>query len=224
MLSKLVKQLFNREARDSAQESERSKYRTIWTHEQYRHFSPGLRAMQKFQVVERFRSVEVKTVLDAGCGSGKLMRYLIENCGNEFDVKGFDIADNCLDDFFKGREKDFLRVGCLWEPRDFKKNFDAVVCVDVLEHIPVEKVPAVLQNLRRSAAKFCYLGIALSEDHFGPVLLGEPLHLTVKPSHWWLDRIREAGFPAFDEYYIEKNEQGGEEWLHVFIPMQQAIP
>lgn len=217
MLKKIWRDLRSASSRPRQAEREQTKYESVWKDEEYRKFSPGLRSFHVFDLPTRLRNAGVKTVLDAGCGSGKLMKALIEASPPVFEVRGLDIAANCLDAYFQGRENQFLDIGCLWDAAAYTRIFDAVICVDVLEHIPTDRIPAVLDNLRRSASKYCYFGIALHHDHYGPKLLGEPLHLTVQEPSWWFTAIERAGFPAPSEHVIERADDGRLMWLHVFM-------
>lgn len=192
---------------------EREKYETVWQHNDYRKFSPGLQVLTSSNVIDFFRSRDVKSILDAGCGSGQAMEWLVKN-HPEFRVHGFDIAANCLNPFFAGREAEFLSTGCLWVYDDIPKGFDAVYCTDVLEHIPPEHVDAVLSNLCRAAGKAAFLGIALFEDHFGPKIIGSHLHLTVQPAEWWIERIEAAGF-KIEGKTMSANKAGKPMWLYV---------
>lgn len=194
---------------------ERRKYEHIWTHDSYRELSPGLLNVDKVGLVDQLRRRGCRTVLDAGCGSGKLMQRLMTEHAGEFDVHGFDISANCLDPFFDDVKDDVLTVGCLWDPDDIPGEFDAVLCTDVLEHIPTEHIPAVLENLRRCAKKFAYIAVALFPDGFGPKLIGEPLHLTVQPPHWWFAKLGNAGFHV-EGQAVERDQHGRDMWLHVF--------
>lgn len=98
---------------ESLSKSEKEKYLTVWKCDEYRLFSPGERAIRNLKIVDILRKCKVKTFLDAGCGSGKLMRILIEEYGDEFSVHGFDIAENCLDTFFDKIKNDILTIGVL---------------------------------------------------------------------------------------------------------------
>lgn len=173
---------------------ERDKYQHMWRVDDYRVMSPGALQAAHFDLPALLRRREARTVLDAGCGSGKTSIHLMENGGGAYQVFGFDIADNCLDPYFRDFKQDYLTVGCLWRREDFRDVYDAVVCTDVLEHIPTDHVPDVLANLRAVCRKTAFFGIALFEDWFGPAELGEPLHLTVQSPDWWLARLGEAGF------------------------------
>jgi tetratricopeptide (TPR) repeat protein/SAM-dependent methyltransferase len=202
-------------ADSDAATAERRKYEHIWTHDAYRTLSPGLQNVDKVGLIEELRRRGCRTVLDAGCGSGKLMQRLMTEHAGEFDVHGFDISANCLDPFFDEIKDQVLSVGCLWNVDDLPGEYDAVLCTDVLEHIPTERVPAVLENLRRCTKKFAYLAVALFPDGFGPKLIGEPLHLTVQPPNWWFAKLGIAGF-RIEGHAVERDKHGCDLWLHVF--------
>ncbi|MCH7782306.1 methyltransferase domain-containing protein [candidate division KSB1 bacterium] len=200
---------------DDEADTERQKYEQIWSHDSYREKSPGLDNADKISLIPELRKRGCRSVLDAGCGSGKLMQRLMTEHADEFDVHGFDISGNCLDPYFDGMKNEVLTVGCLWNRDDLPGEYDAVICTDVMEHIPTDRVPAVLENLRRCTRKFAYFAIALFPDGFGPLLIGEPLHLTVERPGWWFAKLGIAGF-RIEGQTVEQHENGQDMWLHVF--------
>jgi len=203
---------------ESQSNDERQKYEKVWQSDDYRKFSPGLQVIASSNILDFFKSRGVTSILDAGCGSGQAMEWLIKN-HPEFRVHGFDIAANCLNPFFKGREKEFLTTGCLWAPGDMPQGYDAVYCTDVLEHIPTEHIDAVLNNLRAAAGKAAFLGIALFEDGFGPRLVGAHLHLTVKPVEWWLERVSAAGFQV-EGQIVANGKDAKPMWLYLAVTVK----
>lgn len=194
---------------------EKRKYQEIWKHDNYREFSPGLRAGEMFNLPKFVRIFKARSVLDAGCGSGKLMRSLIEQLSPEVTIHGFDIAENCLDPWFDDIKDEVLHLGCLWEPGELPGAYDFVICTDVLEHIPTDRIPAVLANLFAATNRCCYLAVALFEDGYGPEILGQPLHLTVRPPDWWRQQIRSAGFAEL-KHAVETDADNQPIWLHFF--------
>jgi len=208
---------------DPQADRERQKYEKVWESEEYRRFSPGLRGAHLVNLIEFFRQQNVKTILDAGCGSGQLMQQLITENGDEFDVHGFDISANCLNPFFDAIRDDVLTVGCLWNLADIVPVHDGIICTDVMEHIPTERVGQTLRNLRLSTAKAGYLGIALFPDGFGQRILGEPLHLTVQESSWWIAEIQRAGFEVY-QHAVETNPEGSPLWLHALLTVPPSLP
>ena len=194
--------------------AEKAKYEEMWRHADYRAFSPGLYALENLDLVSFFRGVGVHTILDAGCGSGKFIRKILEQHGADFSIRGFDIAANCLDPWFAENKPDILTLGSLWNAEGLPRPNDAVVCIDVLEHIPTDQVPAVLANLRAAATQIVFLGIALFPDGFGPKVIGQPLHLTVQPADWWKKQIAEAGLLEVAAT-VQNNTAGTPMWLYL---------
>ncbi len=70
-------------------------------------------------------------------------------------------------------------------------TFDAVVCSDVLEHIPEYKIQEVLDELVAFGTKFVWMSIAL---YTATKRLpdGRNAHVTVRPAEWWQERIDKA--------------------------------
>ena len=190
--------------------AEAGRYNTMWAHEPYRRISPGLNFGQKHGWVNLLRKHRCRTILDAGCGSGKLLNYLAKNMP-EARLVGFDCAGNCLDPEPAAHPAITLKVGNLWAPGELGGPFDAVICTDVMEHIPEEHVKAVLVNLRQAASKMVLLSICLKEDNFGPHVIGEHLHHTVHGADWWMQQLEEAGYGDVHPYPAEEN------WLSVVV-------
>jgi hypothetical protein len=62
-------------------------------------------------------------------------------------------------------------------------------CTDVMEHIPTKDVDQVLLNIM-SAAQHVFFQISTEQDSCGK-MIGEELHLTVKPPEWWLAKFND---------------------------------
>ena len=191
------------------------KYDESWKRDSCRVASPSCDNMQTFPLGDMLRQFGVKTVLDVGCGNGKRMQQLITEHANEFTVHGFDSSSNSLDPFFDDLKEKLVTVGCLWDAADFFKQYDAILCTNVLEHIPPEQISAALGNLRQCTGKICYLAIALFADELGLDLPEEPQRLTVETPDWWLQQITAAGFAVHGKY-VEKSAAGRPMWLHAF--------
>jgi tetratricopeptide (TPR) repeat protein/SAM-dependent methyltransferase len=200
---------------DPLAQAERAKYEQVWKFDQYRNYSPGADALDRLPLLDALRDHGVHTILDAGCGSGKLMWRLMQEHPDEFEVHGFDITDNCLDPCFAEIKDRVLTIGCLWNPDDFKQVYDAVICADVMEHIPTDRVPDVLSNLHKSTRRLAFFSIAVIKDVFGPQLIGEALHLTVQKPEWWLARLGEARF-KITSHALGISRDGTEAQLYVF--------
>lgn len=166
-------------------EREREKYERMWgTVPEYRAKCPGEAEVP--EIVREFDLQLGDTVLDFGCGTGRAARALIER---GIAGIGVDLAANCLD---AGIDVPF-EPACLWElPKNLRADYG--ICVDVMEHIPPEKVERTLRELARCVRRALYFVIDTSTDSFGK-RIGETLHLTVRDAAWWSEMI-EANVPA----------------------------
>ena len=88
------------------------------------------------------------------------------------------------------------------------REFDGVICTDVLEHCPEEDIDWVVNELFRFAKKFVFGNIArYPADKFLPN--GENAHCTIKPIEWWRGIIEETAsqYPTICyEFYIADME------------------
>jgi SAM-dependent methyltransferase len=155
-------------------------YERMWSHQDYRRSAPGEHLAYTF--IEKCKPYG--KVIDFGCGTGRGASIIKELTGAE--VLALDFAGNCLDE---GVNVEF-RQHDLRKPVGETAEFG--FCTDVLEHIAPEDVDVVLVNIL-TASKRAFLSISTVPDHFGPVLAGEPLHLTVQPHAWWKAKLEALG-------------------------------
>lgn len=160
----------------SLEQREARKYQKMWTHKSYRFCSPG---EELADLVRKWLPGKAR-VVDFGCGTGRLAAKM-QDWGHR--VLGVDFATNCLDD-------EVLIPFCIANLWDLPETVSGThgVCTDVMEHIPPEKVDAVLTNIRRAVPK-AFFNIATTLDAHGQVI-GERLHLTVKPESWWVEKLK----------------------------------
>ena len=162
-------------------EQERHKYAKIWARPEYHVGSPGERAVPIF--LHYVPPARRTTVVDAGCGSG---RGAVRLAHAGFEVTCLDFCRTAVEPAAQG----FPYIDAvLWEMPP-ALSFDWVYCVDVLEHIPTEKVDAVLDGLARLATQGGFLQICCLPDNHGS-LIGDTLHLTIQKPNWWKPRIAE---------------------------------
>ena len=121
------------------------KYLEVWQSPEYRIKCHGLRIYE--QRPDLFR--ECLSLLDAGCGLGKLVT---QAAADGIDAHGVDFA---LSESLTAVAKEmpsgqFTRADL--ESLDLGRAFDVVVCADVLEHIRPEWVTLVLERLKAHCA------------------------------------------------------------------------
>jgi SAM-dependent methyltransferase len=99
-----------------------------------------------------------KTLLDAGCGPGSILRDLTDL---EMDLFGFDLTPEMIQECKKimgglGYSKEQFWEGSVTQLKDFRgptsapAEFDASICIGVLPHIPPDQDDLVFSNLRKS--------------------------------------------------------------------------
>lgn len=122
----------------------------------------------KEHVRNLFIKFEIKSLLDYGCGGSN---YETKGFANELTAKEyFDLEDVYL-----------------YEPArkiDQRRQVDAVVCFDVLEHIFISDVSRVIRELFSLTTKLLIINVACYSA--GALLPnGENAHITVRPPLWW---------------------------------------
>lgn len=165
---------------DNLADRERNKYERMWDVKAYRNHSPGESLAQK-AFTEMGMRINDK-LIDFGCGTGRPAAQF-QRLGAA--VTGIDHATNCLD---PDVNINFLKC-CLWDlPPDLAAMYG--YCTDVMEHIPPEKVDAVLSEIRRVVRNKVFFQIATFPDGMGK-RIGETLHLSVHGPEWWKAKLSE---------------------------------
>jgi len=155
------------------------------------------------RITQVLASVEPSSVLDAGCGEGELLRRAVRGGCR---IVSLDRSREALAEWRTNRQKDTGQEACATAvcgsvlALPFARGaFDAVVCLEVLEHL--EDPAAALRELMRVARKAVVLSVPY-EPYFriGNLLRGKyldrwgnhPEHV----QHWNLRRFRDFLTPT----------------------------
>lgn len=171
---------------DAQAAGEFEKYTAIWSLDEYRAHSPGLDNVDRF--VELIGPAHDQSIIDIGCGEGVAGLKLGE-LGYR-DVTFLDlVSDQLRGDVPRGR---FIR-SAVWSHWNLVRRigWDYGYCCDVMEHIPPEYVMLTLDRIL-SACRTVYFSISFQPDGFG-AMIGDVLHLTVRPFTWWRDHLADLG-------------------------------
>lgn len=167
------------ETAGTLEEREAAKYRLAWDLPDYRIMSPAMQHLDEIR--EAFGHPTKGMLLDFGCGAGKAAKALQ---GDGLDVVGLDHV-NALEVEIPFRQ---TALWSLPNPVPAMMPADFGICCDVMEHIPPEKVDAVLDGIARSVDGPVYFSISTVPDMFGAAI-GKTLHLTVQPAAWWREQL-----------------------------------
>ena len=126
-----------------------------------------------------------KTILDAGCGRGHLLKRLIED---GYNAVGTEICDYLLSHDLAGFPVTLVSYQAM-DPEEMG-FYDVVISSDVLEHLPFEDVEPAVKKLASMAGEFLLISVSTRAAHNplpdSPV---RNLHLTVRPKEWWMALI-----------------------------------
>ena len=169
--------------------TEYEKYKKMWEMKEYREMSPGELCAELF--VSVVNPEDHHRIIDYGCGTGRgsLKLRQLTSC----EIVQVDFAENCRD----GNSKDFIFIQC-----DMTKEIPVTgnygFCTDVMEHIETDKVENVIRNIVNSSPEV-FFQISTIPDEMG-ALIGQPLHLTVRPHEWWKETFNKLGYEvAYEE-------------------------
>lgn len=109
-------------------------------------------------------------LLDYGCGDGTFVVLahdaFRETVGADIDTRQ---VQGCVERLGSLADVQFVTIDALREPRH-RERYDAVVCMEVLEHCPADVQPAVLDDLARLAKPDAVVVISVPIE-IGPTLI-----------------------------------------------------
>ena len=135
---------------------------------------------EALDIQEKF---DFETCVDYGCAKGFLVHALrIIGC----DAYGEDISEYAVENCHPG-VKPYVTL-----PND--KKYDLLICKDVLEHIEVDNIPAVLNTFRDKADQF-FFTIPLGDGDRFRIREYEVdiTHVTKKDEEWWINMFESCG-------------------------------
>lgn len=168
---------------DSQSMVERDKYARVWNDERYRKSpSPGEASVK---VAIHMAAMTVgSSVIDYGCGDGRAVRQFV---ARGFQAMGVDISP-CAYRPNEVGPTPLMMEASLWDLPPLRSDYS--FCVDVMEHIPTDRVEDVLRGIVDRTRKGSFFQIAMFPDHFGMEIIDQHLHLTLWTKEQWEEAIR----------------------------------
>lgn len=128
-----------------------------------------------------------RTFLDAGCG----LAFLVEALRKRgVDAYGFDVSEYVIGQV-PPPLRPYVRVASVDEELD--RRYDAISCIEVLEHVPEEDAATAVANFARHTDVVLF---SSTPDDFD-----EPTHVNVRPSDYWVRLFASHGL--FPDPHVE---------------------
>ena len=138
-------------------------------------FKGGSRRKHEDDILALIKATDSRTLLDYGSGKG-VGYSLSEANGAESNIRVNPVWPGVVITCYDPGFAPFATL--------YKGSFDGVICTDVLEHIPDEDIPWVIDNLFKSAKQFVYVSVACYAAR-KTLPNGENAHATQQPPKWW---------------------------------------
>ena len=144
------------------------------------------------KIHENIKINNCSTLIDFGCGKG----FLYKN-----KIKIGDKNYNSISDFWEIDDLYLYDPGIEEYSIYPNKKYDAVICTDVIEHIPEDDVINFIDNLFKLANKFIFVVIATipASKYFED---GNNIHLCIKNQSVWNDIFLDFQnkYPKINQY------------------------
>jgi len=156
------------------------------------------------------------SVLDLGCSGGGMVRSFIEQGFLAVGVEGSDYSQNMLRAEW-ATIPEFLFTADITKPfrvhaesQVERQRFGVITLWEVIEHIAEYDLPAVFANIddHLLAGGIVIMSVSPQSDRID----GVELHQTIRPSDWWADYLRRAGWqnhPKIVDYFSNDFVRGG---------------
>lgn len=100
-------------------------------------------------IIERVKKIEFNNIAEVGCGDGKILYELSKQYSSK-NFEGYDLSEKSIA-FAKAYSYGFPNLS--FYSKDFaeaEKQFDLILCVETLEHIPDEEVSDFLEVISKN--------------------------------------------------------------------------
>ena len=139
---------------------------------------------------EYYLGHEVRNVLDVGCGEG-VWRKPLRDLRPQLEYLGLDSSEYVVARYGASRNIRLATFGQLGELR-FDREFDLIVCSDVLHYVPTSELRRGVQGIAEMLAGVAFLELFTSSDE--PE--GDRHGFHHRSAKWYLSAFAEAGLIA----------------------------
>lgn len=114
-----------------------------------------------------FANDDVNTILEIGCGFGRITKLLLENFSNIQKIEAFDLSEDQIQNAkrYVTDTRVSFKVSNVFDYPFCDESFDLILAFEVLMHIPSKKIGYVIQKMYSSSKKYI---VSLDADwYFG---------------------------------------------------------
>jgi cyclopropane fatty-acyl-phospholipid synthase-like methyltransferase len=167
-----------------------------------------------------------RTICEAGCGAGEVLRQLQLQMGADHEFWGYDISPQAIE-FSKPRENDKLRFKLADLGKERSAHFDLLLVLDVVEHL--EDYFTFLREIRpRARHKIFHFPLDLSVQ---AVLRKRGLmtrremhaHLHYFTKDTALQTLKDTGYEVLDHFYLPRSNEIGPTLLQKAFSFPRAL-
>lgn len=162
-------------------------------------------------------------VMDLGCSGGALVKSFLEDGYTAVGLEGSDWSKKLRSGEWDTCPHHLLTcdITSSFHVRDSSGNpmsFHCITAWEVLEHIPSDKLPTLIDNISRHLT---HDGIFVASVDTAPdsnPITGAVYHATLQPKSWWLDQFAKAGLVECDNHlfttrdYVRGHGMGLTDW------------
>jgi 2-polyprenyl-3-methyl-5-hydroxy-6-metoxy-1,4-benzoquinol methylase len=153
-------------------------YDDVFTNDELFDILEGGNAEKLPYVLEFVRSID-GNILDAGCGRGSVLRFMLNN---GIDAFGIELSKAACDMYLGDLPHANADIAS-WASQGV--TYGGLVCLDVLEHVPEDQIDDVLDGL----AKLAPTGLLGIANH-SSIHNGHELHVLQRSRAWWDRKLR----------------------------------
>jgi len=143
---------------------------------------------------EYYLGHEVRNVLDVGCGEG-VWRKPLRELRPQIEYLGLDSSEYVVARYGASRNIRLAEFGQLGELR-FDREFDLIVCSDVLHYVPTNELRRGLRGIGEMLAGVAFLELFTTSDE--PE--GDRHGFHHRTAKWYLSTFAEAGLTALGSH------------------------
>ena len=129
-------------------------------------------------LIEFFKDNYIESIIDIGCGTG----YYTKRLNTFFDCDGYD-GNPYTEELTEG----VCKVLDFSKPITFDRDYEAVLCLEVAEHIPKEFESIFLNNIFKIKPEIIVMSWAIPNQ-------GGDGHVNEQPNNYVIDVMNQNGY------------------------------